>query len=436
VTVDTGVHEKSPEGVDEQGIAARRGSGARSALPRYAGGGADLPVAHPFTRTLRSLDADRSRLGAWMAGAAVLLLAGWGLWLALARVPVFAASREARLVTEHAVYALESPVSARVESVAASLNQHVETGAILVQLDDRAARSARDEELARSAALEQHIAGTREILAARERAQEEARAAALVAVEEYRLVRKSRELDQKLAEEELDRLERLRESTVSELQVSKARTELEKQKVAIQSQDAAIARLELEQKRSESDRAAEIGSLRRDIAQDEGELAVARAAAGRLEHEIERHCVRAPAAGVVGELATLAPGAFVSAGARLGTVVAPGRIAVEAFFAPSDAIGRVREGQRAELALDGFPRLEFGSVPLAVERVASEAREGTIQVELALSDAGAPTVPLEHGLPGRVRVEVERASPAALLLRSVGGAVGRTFDSGGTRGDG
>ena len=381
-------------------------------------------MAHPFTRTLRSLDADRSRLGAWMATAAILLLAGWGAWLAFARVPVFAASREARLVTEHSVYALESPVSAPVESVAAALNRKVEAGDVLVQLDDAAARSARDEELARAAGLAQRIAGTREVLAIREREQEEARAVARVALEEARLVRKSRELDRKIAEEELERLERLRESTVSELQVSKARTEVEKQRVAIEAQDAAIARLELEERRLDSDRAYELGFLRREIAQDEGQLAVARAAAERLEHEIERHRVRAPAAGVVGQLATLAPGTFVSAGARLGTVVAPGRIAVEATFAPADAIGRVREGQRAELALDGFPRLEFGAVPLSVERVASEARDGAIQVELALSDANAPTVPLEHGLPGRVRVEVERASPAALLLRSVGGAVG------------
>ncbi|MFN0007507.1 MAG: HlyD family secretion protein [Planctomycetota bacterium] len=393
-------------------------------------------MSHPFTRTLRSLDADRSRLGAWMAGAAVLFLALWTLWLTLARVPVFAASHQARLVTERAVYSIESPVSARVESVPAVLNQRVEAGAVLFQLDDQAVRISRDEELARAAALERRIAGTREVLAARLQAQVEARGATQAALGEFHLVRRSRELDHRYAQEELKSFELLRGSTVSELQVSKARTEVEKRQVAIQTQDASIVRLELEEKRFESERAAEIGSLRRDLAADEGELVVARAAAERLELEIERHRVRAPAAGVVGEISTLAPGAYVSAGARLGTVVAPGRIAVEALFAPSDAAGRVREGQRAELALDGFPRLEFGSFPLSVERVASEARAGSIQVELALSAPTTPTVPLEHGLPGRVRVEVERASPAVLLLRSVGHAIGRSLDSGGSQGGG
>jgi membrane fusion protein (multidrug efflux system) len=383
-------------------------------------------VPHAFSRTLRSLDADRSRRGAWIAALAVLLLGLWTLWLVFARVPVFAASREARLVTERAVYALASPVAARVETVAVTLNQPVEAGAVLFQLDDRAARISRDEELARAAALERRIAGTRDVLAASERAHEEARAAAHAALDEARLERRTRELDQKLAEEELMRLERLRETTVSEMQIAKARTEVEKQKVAVEIHDAAVIRREHEEKRLASDREAAIGSLRRELAQDEGQLAVARAAAERLEHEIERYCVRAPAAGVVGELATLAAGAFVSAGTPLGTVVAPGRVAVEALFTPADAVGRVREGQRAELTLDGFSRLEFGSFPLSVERVASESRAGSIQVELALRASGAPTVALEHGLPGSVRVEIERVSPVALLLRSVGHAVRST----------
>ena len=356
-----------------------------------------------------------------LAAGAVLLLAAWALWLTLARVPVFAASRVARLVTERSVYALESPVAARLESCEVVLDQRVEAGDLLFQLDDRAARISRDEELARADALGRRIASTGEGIAARERARAEARLAAGAALEEARLVRRSRELDQRYAEEELERLERLRDTTVSELQVSKERTEVEKQRVAIEVQDAEILRLGLEQQQLESERAAAIADLRRELARDEGELAGARAAAERLAHEVERHRVRAPAGGVVGELPTLARGAYVAAGARLGTVVAPGKVAVEASFAPSDAAGRVREGQRGELSLDGFPRVEYGALALSVARVASEARAGAIEVELALVDLPrASAVPLEHGLPGRVRIELERASPAALLLRSVG----------------
>jgi membrane fusion protein (multidrug efflux system) len=356
-----------------------------------------------------------------MALGAILLLSTWFLWLTLAKVPVLASSREARLVSERAVYALEAPISARVASVSATLDRKVEAGEALFQLDDSAVRLAQAAEIARAGSLERRIESSRRILAARGRAHADASEVAIKTLEEARIQRRSLELDERLAQEELERLERLRDSSVSELQISKARTGLEKAGVSIQAQDAAIRRIETEITRAESDREAEIESLRRDLERDEGELASARSTAAQQALEIERHCVRAPAAGVVAEIATLAPGAFVSQGTRLATVVAPGRVVVEAQFAPADALGRVREGQQAEMALEGFPRLQFGSVPLVVERVASEARGGTIQVELALVDLALGSVPLEHGLPGRVRVEVERASPAALLLRSVGG---------------
>jgi multidrug efflux pump subunit AcrA (membrane-fusion protein) len=52
--------------------------------------------------------------------------------------------------------------------------------------------------------------------------------------------------------------------------------------------------------------------------------------------------------------------------------------------------------------------------------VAGEVRDGTVRVELAV-DAQAPSaIPLQHGLPGAVEVEVGRVTPAALILRNAG----------------
>ena len=377
-----------------------------------------------FSRTLRSLEADRSRLGVATAFVAIFVLGGWSVWMLRASVPVFAASREAKLVTDHAVYALEAPVSGRVESVAGTLEQAVRAGEILVQLDDRTARISRDEELARADALGKQIESTREVLAARERADEEAREVEKAAVAESALARKRRVLEKQIAEEELRRLEHLRDSSVSELDISKAKTEVEKDGVLIQEQETATRRLGFEHKRAGSDRAAEIETLRRELASEEGQLASAQAAAERLEHEIERCRVCAPADGVVGDLAPLARGSFVAAGAKLGAVIAPGRVAAQASFAPADAVGRIKEGQRGELVLDGFSRLEFGALPLSVTRVARETRDGTIRVELALSGTPPMSLPIEHGLPGRVQVEVERVTPAELLLRAIGRRLG------------
>jgi membrane fusion protein (multidrug efflux system) len=39
---------------------------------------------------------------------------------------------------------------------------------------------------------------------------------------------------------------------------------------------------------------------------------------------------------------------------------------------------------------------------------------------LLVHPESAPLIPLQHGLPGKLEVEVERISPAALVLRSVG----------------
>ncbi|MEM7310250.1 MAG: HlyD family secretion protein [Planctomycetota bacterium] len=139
----------------------------------------------------------------------------------------------------------------------------------------------------------------------------------------------------------------------------------------------------------------------------------------RLEAEIARRSLRAPAAGEVAELTPLTRGSWVGAGATLATVVAPGALAVEADFPAAAAVGRIRPGQRGRLRLDGFPWARFGSVPVEVARVGAEARDGLVRVELHL-DAGETAVPLGHGLVGTVEVEVERVSPFELLLRSAG----------------
>ena len=80
----------------------------------------------------------------------------------------------------------------------------------------------------------------------------------------------------------------------------------------------------------------------------------------------------------------------------------------------------MREGQAARLRLDGFSWLQYGSLEARVTQLGSEARDGRVRIELAvLSTSGQ--VPLQHGLPGTLEIEVERVAPAILVLRVVGG---------------
>ena len=52
--------------------------------------------------------------------------------------------------------------------------------------------------------------------------------------------------------------------------------------------------------------------------------------------------------------------------------------------------------------------------------VASEIRDGRVRVELAAHPDPGSQIPLQHGLPGTVEVQVERISPVMLVLRAAG----------------
>lgn len=96
-----------------------------------------------------------------------------------------------------------------------------------------------------------------------------------------------------------------------------------------------------------------------------------------------------------------------------------GAFAVVAHF-PIEALGRVRPRQPARLRLHAFPWPQYGSQPLTVEGVEREPQNGRFRVRLALAPPLNTRVPWQRGLPGTVEVEVERLSPATLVLRMAG----------------
>jgi membrane fusion protein (multidrug efflux system) len=93
---------------------------------------------------------------------------------------------------------------------------------------------------------------------------------------------------------------------------------------------------------------------------------------------------------------------------------------VVAEFEPAKALGRIRAGQPARLRLESYPWAQYGLVRAKVQSVASESRDGRVRVELGIEPEVPSGIVLEHGLPGELEVEVEKASPATLVLRSVG----------------
>jgi multidrug resistance efflux pump len=374
-----------------------------------------------FSRSLRSVEADGGRLGRWLALPVLVIVALWGWWMVAAEVPLHAASTAARLVRERAVHALQSTVDGRVLAVHVALDQAVQAGELLLELDASAQELAREEELARVAALDAEIAASLAALDALSSARAEASASATATRAEAELELVTRRVSLRFAREEAEGFLQL-ESTgdVSRIAAAHARAEVEKAEIAVDSQAATLARLAQDALRDDADRAATLAERQRELAAREGERGVRLATLERLEQARELCRVRAPAAGRVGELARLTPGSFVHAGESLGAIVSEARLAVEADYAPADALGKVRLGQRGELVLAGFPRAQFGALEVQVERIANETRDGRIRVELVLLAPERARVPLEHGLPGAVSIEVERTAPVTLLLRAVG----------------
>ena len=165
---------------------------------------------------------------------------------------------------------------------------------------------------------------------------------------------------------------------------------------------------------------AEIEGLEQRASQLEGGISRSASTEARLGVELEKRQIKAAISGTLGDVAQyMRPGGFVEAGERLFTIVPSGAKHVVAEFAPSEAFGRIREGQSARLRLDGYSWTQYGTVAVIVNQVGSETRDGRVRVELTIESVPDGIV-LEHGLPGELEVEVEAVTPAVLMLRSVG----------------
>jgi hypothetical protein len=99
-----------------------------------------------------------------------------------------------------------------------------------------------------------------------------------------------------------------------------------------------------------------------------------------------------------------------------------GRVIIVAEFAPPEALGRVRPDQRGRFRLEGLPWVQYRTVHATVARVATDTENGKIRVELDVEEAPDFPVSLQPGLTGTLEIEVEKVSPANLVLRSIGRA--------------
>ena len=94
----------------------------------------------------------------------------------------------------------------------------------------------------------------------------------------------------------------------------------------------------------------------------------------------------------------------------------PTSVQAVAQFPASIALAHIRPGQLAYLHLDGLPRALFNGIRARVASVATEVKDGKIRVEFVTEPDTDLKLVLRPNLTATVEVEVDRVSPAVLVL--------------------
>lgn len=360
------------------------------------------------------------------ASIGAALLTGWLGWFFAAPLTVIEVAETARVEVERSTFTVESPVAGRLKQFRAEIGREVEAGEVLVELDAELELRKLAEEKARLNKLEPELEAVLSELRAEARAAKDAQVAGAAAVAEEQARKTEADHRAALAEEEAKRATSMFDAgIVSELDLLRARSKTLEQKAAVKALSLGVDRIAGERKAKDSEAESKIERLKRDAASILGEQKATEASIRVLEEAVEKRSIRAPARGRVGEVAVLRPSAWVEEGEKLCSIIPDGELHIVAEFPPAAALGRVHPGQPARMRLDGFPWTRFGVVAAKVANIASEARDGRIRVELDIDRDVPFSVPLQHGLPGALEVDVETATPARLALAALGKALGR-----------
>lgn len=386
-------------------------------------------MSAPFQRSLRALAGDGPR-GVIVGITVTAVFAGaWAVWLLRARVSMYAVTESARVEVERAAHPVQAMISGRVVSLGLALDQWVEAGQPLVELDAETLRLELAEKKARLAGVPAQLAAIERQINAKAAALREHRHAADASLVEARARQREADAVADFTETEAQRSGQLRANgLVSAVDLARSRSDGLARRAAADAQRIAVTRLGAEQLVSGRGLEADIAELDRDAEDLRAQKAFIEASIQTTAHQIELLTIRAPTAGQLGEIAPLQAGTVLHEGDRVAVVVPRRELRVVADFDPATAVGRVQPGQRGRLRLHGFPWVQYGTLPLTVSGVASELRDGKVRVELRIVGDRPDRVPLQHGLPGMVEVELEQVSPFDLVVRAAGRALHDTPD--------
>jgi len=378
-------------------------------------------VSVVFSRTLRSLQADGYQGVVYALAVSGILVAAWLAWMFLARVSVYEVSDAARLEVLQSAHILEAPLSGEVVASHLKVAARVAAGDVLVELDASTQHFHLREQRARLDELIAQRDRINEERIATQKMQKEAQEASDVGLSEQQAHQASAEVVATLAGEELTHVQSLRAAgNATEIEVRRADADARQRAYTAQAAALAVKRIQREREMAVHQHKVRIEELAGQFHRLEGDIVATQNAIERLTHEVKQRKFCAPIDGTLGEVAALRPGSYLREGQRFGAIVPAGKVMLTADFPAATALGRIRLGQAARLRLTGFPWSQYGSVAATVVGVGSEVRDGRIQVEFDIDADTTTSVPLQHGLPGTVEVQIERVTPASLVLRWAG----------------
>jgi multidrug resistance efflux pump len=382
-------------------------------------------MASSFQSVNQSLRLDRGILSTGAMITAVLLLGAWLVWAFSARVTQYEVSDTARLEVAGAAYPVQANAGGRLVESQLVLGREVRGGDVLVELDSKDERLSLAQEQTHFAALGPELAALRSQMRAEEEGGASERAVLRYSTGGAQAQYRQAQAQAALAEQEAGRAARLRaDGLISVAEAERAKADALSKRDAAEGMKVGVARLRPELQVRDEDRDVRLKELLEDIAKVEAEAGASAANCKRLEYELQKRSIRAPITGRLSECAQVHPGAHIVEGQQLGVILPSSKLQLVAEFEPAAAFGKIRPGQSAIVRLQGFPWAQFGTLRAHVADVAGEISDGKVRVELAVDAAGQSRIPLQHGMPGSVEVEVGRTSPALLLLRSAGKVIG------------
>jgi len=382
-----------------------------------------MPIS--FQRVNQSLRLDRGLPAVAALSTSILLLAGWLVWAFTARLTQYEVSDVARLEVAGAAYPVQANATGRLIASQLVLGQKVHAGDVLVELESDDEQLGLAQERSHFAALEPELAALRSQMGSEDEGRAAERNVLMFSTGGAQAQYQQAQAQEALAEQEARRATRLRaDGLISEADAERASADAASKRAVTESLRVGVARLQPELQVRDRERDVRLKQLLGDIAKLEAEAVASAANRRRLEYEVDKRSIRAPVAGRLSECAPVRPGAHIVEGQQLGVIIPDTVLQLVAEFEPSAAFGKIHAGQNAIVRLQGFPWAHFGTVRAQVSEVAGEIRDGKVRVELAVDAAPRSRIPFQHGMPGTVEVEVDRTSPALLLLRSAGRAIG------------